>query len=283
MTFEEYQKKAHETAISQDVDVYSLGLIGEAGGVASALKKYKRDAPSKEQLRRDIEEELGDVLWYVAEIATRTEVSLASVAQANLTKTEFLFKGQDKNFDDGFPVEQSFPRQVRVRFLDDGSKLSLFAEGKPIGDPLTDNAYADDGYRYHDAFHLAYMVMLGWSPVFRKLLSRKRKADQEKDGVEDGARARALEEGISILVFSQSPPPKEGQSLFVDRSQIPFWLLEGIKKMTANLEVRARSVEDWRDAIAMGFRIFDLLRAAKGGEVVCDLDKRALRFKASHR
>ncbi len=278
MTFDDYQQKAHETAVVNDIDVYSLGLIGEAGGVASAIKKYKRDAPSRDQLRRDIEEELGDVLWYLAEVASRTGISLSAIAAANLQKTQFLFKGRDKDFDEGFPDEQKFPRKTCIQFVDDGTKLVLQADGRAIGDALTDNAYEDDGYRYHDAFHLAYMVVLGWSPVFRKLLQRKRRDRREIDEVEDGARARALEEGISILVFSQSIPPRDAPSLFSDRTQIPFWLLEGIKKMTVNHEVSAKSVEDWREAISAGFRIFDELRFKKGGEIACDLDAKTLKF-----
>ena len=50
--------------------------------------------------------------------------------------------------------------------------------GEKIGDELTDNAYKDDGYRFHDVFHSAYVAILGWSPVIRKLLKRKRKSKQ---------------------------------------------------------------------------------------------------------
>jgi hypothetical protein len=171
-----------------------------------------------------------------------------------------LFKGRAAQFDASFPTEQQFPRQITIEFIDDGSKLELFADGVRAGDALTDNAYEDDGYRYHDAFHIAYMVVLGWSPVMRSLLKRKRKADPEVDEVEDGARARALEEGISIMVFSQSQPDAEGPSLFTDRAQIPFWLLESIKKMTPSLEVSVRNVNEWRRAIAAGYAVFDQLR-----------------------
>jgi NTP pyrophosphatase (non-canonical NTP hydrolase) len=278
MEFSDYQKAAHETATTDDSDVYSLGLIGEAGSVASAIKKFKRDAPSRDQVRRDIQEQLGDALWYLAEIATRYDLQLDDVAQLNLTKTSSLFKTVDKNFDDGFLENERFPRTLEITFGDDGSRLELRADGIPIGDPLTDNAYADDGYRYHDAFHIAYMTILGWSPVMRALLRLKRKSNKNIDEVEDGARARALEEGISILVFSQSPPPTSGASLFTDRSQIPFWLLENIKKMTPSLEVRARSVSEWQTSISEGFRIFDQLRANRGGKVVCTLDSRSLTY-----
>ena len=39
MELTEYQTRAHETATTTDFEIYSLGLIGEAGSVASAIKK----------------------------------------------------------------------------------------------------------------------------------------------------------------------------------------------------------------------------------------------------
>src|SRR2546425_1996035 len=51
---------------------------------------------------------------------------------------------------------------------------------------IQDNAYDDDGYRFHDVFHFAHLAILGWSPVLRKLLKRKRRNDVLVDEVEDG-------------------------------------------------------------------------------------------------
>lgn len=281
MHLSDFQKRAHETATTEDLDVYVLGLIGEAGGVASAAKKYKRDDPSAAQMKRDVSEELGDVLWYLAEIASRCEVDLDAVAKTNLEKTEYLFRSSDADFDAGYPALESFPDKLEIAFSSSGTVNVIAAEGKPIGDPLDDNAYEDDGYRYHDAFHLGYMTHLGWSPVIRKLLDRKRRSNRRVDRVEDGARARVLEEGISILVFSQSQPPANGPSLFCERGNIPFWILENIKKMTVDLEVSCRSVGQWRTAIAAGFKVFDELRANHGGVVVCDRKQKKLSYRVS--
>lgn len=277
MRLGEYQIKAHNTATVDDVDVYSLGLIGEAGSVASAIKKFKRDAPAVQQLKRAIAEELGDTLWYLAEIATRFDLKLEDIAAENIAKTEFLFNFGNLN-DSDFPSDQRFPRELDIRFDDDGTRLQLFRGNEPIGAPLTDNAYDDDGYRYHDAVHLAYMTVLGWSPVMRSLLKCKRKSKRKVDEVEDGARARALEEGISIMVFSQSKA-QGTQSLFADLAQVPFWLLENIKKMTTDIEVKAKSVTEWRTAIAEGFKLMDQLRTHKGGIATCNLDVRTLTFR----
>jgi NTP pyrophosphatase (non-canonical NTP hydrolase) len=198
MRLGEYQIKAHNTATVDDVDVYSLGLIGEAGSVASAIKKFKRDAPAVQQLKRAIAEELGDTLWYLAEIATRFDLKLEDIAAENIAKTEFLFNFGNLN-DSDFPSDQRFPRELDIRFDDDGTRLQLFRGNEPIGAPLTDNAYDDDGYRYHDAVHLAYMTVLGWSPVMRSLLKCKRKSKRKVDEVEDGARARALVASLDVV------------------------------------------------------------------------------------
>ena len=86
MTFSEYQEKARSTAIyPQDrAIVYpALGLAGEAGEVAEKVKKWIRDGA----LDKDsIAKELGDVLWYVAQLATELGLELDQVAQANLDK-----------------------------------------------------------------------------------------------------------------------------------------------------------------------------------------------------
>lgn len=61
----------------------------------------------------------------------------------------------------------------------------------PIGSPLNDNSHVDDAYRFHDVLHLAYVAILGWSPVMRALFGLKRKSSAKHDRVEDGARGRA--------------------------------------------------------------------------------------------
>ena len=61
--------------------------------------------------------------------------------------------------------------------------------GVIIGDRLTNNKMEQDDYRFHDVFHIAYAVHLGWSPVLRALFRVKRKSSPKTDENEDGARA----------------------------------------------------------------------------------------------
>ncbi len=92
MNFEEYQKKSRVTAKYPDVGnnfIYpTLGLTGEAGEVAEKIKKVFRDKGGKinEETREAIKKELGDVLWYVAQIATELNISLEEAANGNIAK-----------------------------------------------------------------------------------------------------------------------------------------------------------------------------------------------------
>jgi NTP pyrophosphatase (non-canonical NTP hydrolase) len=94
MTFEEYQIKARQTAIYPNKDnnfIYpTLGLVGEAGEVAEKMKKVLRDNDGviSEEKREEITKELGDVLWYIANLSKELNVSLEDVAQKNIEKLQ---------------------------------------------------------------------------------------------------------------------------------------------------------------------------------------------------
>ncbi len=64
----------------------ALGLAGEAGEVANKVKKLSRDNLDPREMREDIKSELGDVLWYLAAVATEFDISLTEVASGNLQK-----------------------------------------------------------------------------------------------------------------------------------------------------------------------------------------------------
>jgi NTP pyrophosphatase (non-canonical NTP hydrolase) len=94
MTFEEYQKKSRETAMYPEVGnnfIYpTLGLAGESGEVAEKIKKVLRDdsgvmSPEKKE---ELKKELGDVLWYLAQISTEIGLSLEEVAAFNIEKLQ---------------------------------------------------------------------------------------------------------------------------------------------------------------------------------------------------
>lgn len=78
----------------------ALGIADEAGEVAGKVKKFIRDhnmqsiAELSVEQKEDLKKELGDVLWYIAQIATETGYSLEMVAQANIDK---LYSRLDRN------------------------------------------------------------------------------------------------------------------------------------------------------------------------------------------
>lgn len=92
LNFETYQQRSRATARYPDAGsnvIYpTLGLCSEAGEVADKVKKVLRDAKgefSPEALAA-IRLELGDVLWYVAQLATELGLDLDLIARANLEK-----------------------------------------------------------------------------------------------------------------------------------------------------------------------------------------------------
>ena len=100
--FDVYQEKADMTAIYDKSDVLrelsylSLGLNGEAGEVADKVKKIIRDSGGHISLetRNEIAQELGDVLWYLAQCSRAIGSSLEEVANSNITK---LAKRKESN------------------------------------------------------------------------------------------------------------------------------------------------------------------------------------------
>jgi NTP pyrophosphatase (non-canonical NTP hydrolase) len=96
MMFDQYQKAAHETAlpVCEDFAYPALKLAGEAGEVAEKFGKLMRDHRVRswedipEEKRRELVKEMGDVLWYISEIATQLGVNLSAVAVGNIVKLQ---------------------------------------------------------------------------------------------------------------------------------------------------------------------------------------------------
>lgn len=92
MDFEEYQNKSRRTAkypsIGHPVIYPTLGLTNEAGEVAGKIKKIFRDKGGiiGESEKEALKSELGDVLWYLAQVCTELNIPLNSVAEANIEK-----------------------------------------------------------------------------------------------------------------------------------------------------------------------------------------------------
>lgn len=92
MDFSDYQTKSRRTAkypvIGHPVIYPTLGLANEAGEVAGKIKKVFRDKDGQinTETLEALKSELGDVLWYIAQVSTELGLSLDDVAEYNITK-----------------------------------------------------------------------------------------------------------------------------------------------------------------------------------------------------
>ncbi len=290
LTFSGYQAAARETDLTgadpEDGMLLSvLGICGESGDLATLFKKKLRDGDSFTLYPEQCADELGDILWYLSNVCTKLGFSLEEIALRNLVKTKARwgnFRPADQGrplLDEGYPAKEKFPRTFVIHFRETKqrrrARVTLFRDGKQCGDTLTDNAHFEDGYRYHDVFHLAYSAVLGWSPITRKILGCKRRSNPKVDEVEDGGRASVIEEGISALVFQYA----EKHNLLDDVGRVDSELLSIITRLTAGLEVREASAGEWEEAILQGYKVFRLLNRNKGGMVTADLNARKLQYR----
>lgn len=223
---------------------------------------------------------------------------IAAMASANVPVSAALLHNMEKS-ESRFPVERTHLPLYDDRIQEGGQsipideqlhkRLSIDFEEKTIGtrklvtqkvfmikigDPLTDNIGEEDFYRFHDAFHLAYAAILGWSPVLRSLFKVKRKSFPKLDENEDGARAVLIEEGISSWVFNTAKP-----HYFEGAKRVDYQTLKTIKEFTRGYEVYDQPMWAWEEAILAGFSVFRQLKEHGRGRVVIDLIDREIRFE----
>ena len=92
MNFDEYQAEARATAHyprrMANLEYPTLGLAGEAGEVANIVKKIQRDFAGElnDEIRAKLQDELGDVLWYISACADELGLTLNEIAEFNVGK-----------------------------------------------------------------------------------------------------------------------------------------------------------------------------------------------------
>ena len=294
MDISAYQRQARATdripltPHQDDVVVPLLGIAGEIGSLQAAYKKKIRDGDQYRRFAIDVAEELGDIIWYVSNLADKFNIDLADVLTRNLQKTqarwpvgEPTLRREEELFDHQAPFSQRIPRNFAIEFrsLGDSShrepKVQAYWNNSTWGDELGDNSYTEDGYRFHDVMHLAHAAVLGWSPVTRKAFGKKRKYDPEIDGVEDSGRAIVVEEGIVAYVYGLA----SRAGFFANNDGIDWATLKTIRSMTEGFEVQTRQDWEWERAILLGYQVWRTLRDATCGTVVGDLYSRTLQFR----
>ncbi|MGH8980328.1 MAG: nucleoside triphosphate pyrophosphohydrolase family protein [Acidimicrobiales bacterium] len=293
MELGDYQREAQKTdqLPPEDRIVPLLGMGGEVGSLLSEYKKWLRDGDAHVLFSEQIAEELGDILWYLANTAAKFGLDLDTIANENLDKTRDRWPPDGSElvyrlFDGDYPASEQLPRQFTAEIHEEEgtggkARILLTIDGAKAGDSLQDNAHDPDGYRFHDVLHLAQAAKLGWSPVLRgKLLKRrgadppdrKRRSEPEVDEVEDGGRAIVIEEAIVAYVWEYAR-----RTRFLDGiSTVDYRILKTIKDLTGGLEVKARSGHQWEEAILAGYDLWRQISACRQGVIAVDLQARRI-------
>ena len=221
-------------------------------------------------------------IWDLLAQVSRDSIPLHEAAENNKQKTasrwpqERMYRGL---FDEELSEEEQLPRLLQIEFKErprgEQKAIILRCNGINFGDRLTDNIEDPDDYRYHDIFHFAHVVHLGWSPVVRTLLRCKRKSRPDLDESQDGARASIIEEAVAAIVFSRAKQLK----FFEGLDHVDLDLLKTVKEFVEGFEVADVPLWQWEAAILDGYRVFRLLRDGPGGHVTLDLVRRQLTFQ----
>src|ERR1700690_3278831 len=135
MKLREYQLEAEKTdqvpgsrkdESRTGIMVPLLGLAGEAGTLLTEYKKWMREGESYQIFKERVAEELGDILWYVSNIASKEELDLETIAKENLKKgksrwlpAQIVDPGRLRLFDEAFHAGEQFPRTFRIEFTEE--------------------------------------------------------------------------------------------------------------------------------------------------------------------
>ncbi|HEX8762526.1 MAG TPA: hypothetical protein VF733_02090 [Candidatus Saccharimonadales bacterium] len=199
-----------------------------------------------------------------------------------------------------FPVRlaQIFLREAEPNAFPDGPIANYRGTGSTQGfalgqwgDELNEAARVDDGYRFHDPFHMSLMTMTGYSAVARSLLRLKRRSNPDYDFSDDGPRAIATEEAVfNSLGMHRAFPGgilMPNLDLFAEAYESQRDLS---KVMSGDVKI---PLSDWKKAIKIGVRLLTLLDGTIGGRraphippipevksawMAFDLDRKEVRF-----
>jgi NTP pyrophosphatase (non-canonical NTP hydrolase) len=293
-TFDVYQNLAFMTARTDGRVLLEvcLAILWQLGAELLRVTLPKIEITLNKNLAdRDPNVVLGEIAWHLSAMASLYHLCLDDVVAFNSAKVRFRSeRGVNTPLHDhDREAHEQFPRVFDVVFVRVGAQKSrMYFQGKPLGDDLTDNFYDDDGYRFHDVIHLALIACLGWSPVVRGLMRRKRKSRNDRvDEVEDGGRAKVVEELVIKSIHSEGDRQAKAAGrcvlgkptrLFPHRSLVNFKLLKTLRAYVDGLEVAKNTYWEWEDAIFEGCEMFYRLCNEKQGTVHIDLDARKLTF-----
>ena len=123
MNLREYQELCKKTAKKFDTDekeilTWGLGIAGEAGDVASCIKKtFAHDNDQRQGIRENI----GDAFWYMAMICNFFKWDMQQVLEENISKLK-------KRFPQGFTLKHAQREGERIDWNEDGPKKNKFPQ-----------------------------------------------------------------------------------------------------------------------------------------------------------
>lgn len=260
-----------------------MGALAHAAGIFCNIPEAQLKTGSTPSLLVHF----GNLMTELALCCASFNLHLEDVARDNLEKIKSRWPGDDPQYtpffdpDSEYSYYEQLPRDLKMDFIElpgrHGTCVVQQLNGVFIGDRLTDNSNEPDDYRFHDVFHLAYMAYLGWSPVLRGLLKRKRKSQPSVDENEDGARAMIIEEGIATWIFNHAK--RRNFYKGIEEGALEYGLLKQIHSMVEGYEVHRCPLWQWELAILKGFEVFRELRAKRSGTVVVNMINHQLTFE----
>ena len=264
---------------TSDADLFdAMSRLAElSGALVGALRgEIVQRSPDR------IETDLVRILQGLIATAEAANIDLDRAARRNLAK---VFSRYPSSFvypplvDETQPPHERLPRQFELFIgeheVNGKTYVIQTCNGVIVGDRLTDNKTEADDYRFHDVFHVAYAVHLGWSPILRGLFRVKRRSRPTIDENEDGARAGLIEEGIATFIFGRALD----RNLFEGLNHLDFDLLKMVQGFVRGFESERCALWQWERAILDGYKVFRELKKHRRGFIVADLEAHTLEFR----
>jgi NTP pyrophosphatase (non-canonical NTP hydrolase) len=264
--------------VSDEDLFHAMSRLAELSGALVGAVRYHVGPPAADETNAGF---VG-ILQAIVGTADAADVDLDRAARRNLEK---IFSRYPRAFsypplaDAGLPAHERLPRRFELCIgeheVNGRTYVIQTCNGVIVGDRLTDNKAEADDYRFHDVFHVAYAVHLGWSPILRGLFRVKRKSRPSLDETEDGARAGLIEEGIATFIFGRALE----RNLFEGLQSLDFDLLKLVQGFVRGFESERCALWQWERAILDGYRMFRELKKHRRGCLVADLDAHTLEFR----
>jgi len=303
-TFDNFQRAAFATRRTEGDDLRDV-CVAVLQQLSAQLVRCYMPESEKDKINTEVKEKsdkniLIETTWHLTALATLNNLKLSEILEDLKAKTDF--RGdlsetvvRDKNF----RKQERFPEVFEIAFVPDMKDQSvsemfwLREDGYhlKLGASLQDNHREGDGYRYHDAIHVAFAVHLGWSPNLRKFMNLKRRSDKDTDENEDGGRAAILEEMIILQVHTYASKLKSYineakgkpsnqqlvKSPFDDPNVLTFEFIRNLHQLSKGYEVFHSKEADWRNAICDGYEMYIRLQEA-GGVLKANMRERTLTY-----